>query len=97
MFVHVAVVRLRPEVTDAQRADLDARVTELADAGLATAMDSGFDAGIGSPTNADLALVARFPGRDEFGAYLTDDRHRAVIALLREIATDITAVQFEAS
>jgi len=94
MINHVAIVRLRPDVTDEQRADLSARVDALVAAQLATTLHFGYDAGIGNRTNADLALVARFPDREGLGAYLVHDRHKEVISLLGAIASDISAVQF---
>jgi hypothetical protein len=97
MIHHVAVVRLRDDVESAQREELLKAVGALGEHGLAASYSYGYDAGVGSKTNADFGLVATFPDTDALKTYLVHEAHVKVVGQLRELATDLAVVQYETS
>jgi hypothetical protein len=97
MIHHVAVVRFRDDVTSEQRIELLTAVETLAGEGLASSCSYGLDAGFGSKSNADFALIAQFPDGAALRTYLGHEAHVRVVGMLRELATALIPVQFETS
>jgi hypothetical protein len=95
MINHVVVVRFNEDATAALRAELVRSIGALSEAGLATTMQFGEDAGLGTGNNADLALVATFEDADGLSAYLKHEAHVGVVGQLRPLAADLAIVQFE--
>jgi Stress responsive A/B Barrel Domain len=96
MILHVAIFRLREDVTEAEVSAVAEELAALK--GTISALQNyyvGPDAGLRAG-NGDFGVVAQVADEDGLIAYLEDPEHVKVASKLRALAVERTAVQIRA-
>lgn len=95
MFTHIAMFRIRPDVDESEKQDVEAKLNELP--GLipeVRAFHVGRDAGI-SEGNWDMVVVAKFDDAEAYRVYAGHPDHQPVITAVRAIISERAGIQFE--
>ena len=95
MFTHIAMFRFRPDVDEASKQEVEAKLHELPrlipDV---RAFHVGRDAGI-SEGNWDMVVVAKFDDADGYRTYAAHPDHKPAITAVRAVISERAGIQFE--
>ena len=95
MLHHIVLFKFKSDTNDAQIADLEKMFDALPDKIVEIQLyEFGRDV-VRSERSYDYALVSGFANLDAMKRYQVHPAHQEVVAYLREISTDIRAVDFE--
>ena len=95
MIVHIVMFKFKEENKEANIASVKEKLTQLEkELDIVKQMEVGADF-VGSERSYDLSLYSKFDSKEDLSTYATHEKHLEVVSFIKEVTTDIKAVDYE--
>ena len=94
MIVHIVMFKFKDENKEANLASVKEKLIQLEkDLDIVKQMEVGIDF-VGSERSYDLSLYSKFDSKEDLSTYATHEKHLEVVKFIKEVTTDIKAVDY---
>jgi len=94
MIVHIVMFKFKDENKEANIAKVQEKLNQLAkDLDIVKLMEVGVDF-VGNERSYDLSLYSKFDSKENLSEYATHEKHLEVVKFIKEVTTDIKAVDY---
>lgn len=94
MIVHIVMFKFKEENKEANIASVKEKLIQLEkELDIVKQMEVGVDF-VRSERSYDLSLYSKFDSKEDLSTYATHEKHLEVVAFIKEVTTDIKAVDY---
>ena len=94
MIVHIVMFKFKDENKDKNINLVQEKLVQLEkDLDIVKQMEVGVDF-VGSERSYDLSLYSKFDSKEDLSTYATHEKHIEVVKFIKEVTTDIKAVDY---